>query len=144
MRITGSGKAETTPVRRRNAPSAGAGGGFSLDQTDDAGKDHPGPVTGAGPASMIGSLLSIQEVHDKGGGRRSALGRADEMLDLLDAVRHGLLIGSISEHKLRRLLSLSHMKREGFTDPRLGEILSDIELRAKVELAKLEMSKVVF
>ena len=65
------------------------------------------------------------------------------MLDLLDEVRHGLLIGVLPEHKLRRLLILSSVKREGFMDPRLGLILSDIELRAKVELAKLEMSRIV-
>jgi len=63
---------------------------------------------------------------------------------LLDAVRHGLLIGAVSDHKLRRLMALSNMKRDGFVDPRLSGLLSDIELRAKVELAKLEMSKINF
>lgn len=142
MKITGSGKIETTSVRRKNAPSTEKGGGFSLDRADDAGASKP--VSGAGPVSVVGSLLSIQEVDDQGGGQRKTLNRAEEMLDLLDDVRHGLLIGVMPEHKLRRLLSLSSVKREGFIDPRLGGILSDIELRAKVELAKLEMSKVNF
>lgn len=142
MKITGSGKIDTTPVRRKNVSRAGDGAGFSLDQADDTGGTKP--VSGAGPVSTVGSLLSIQEVDDQGGGQRKTLNRAEEMLDLLDDVRHGLLIGVLPEHKLRRLLTLSNVKREGFLDPRLGLILSDIELRAKVELAKLEMSKVAF
>jgi len=142
MKITGSGKIDTTPVRRKNVSRAVDGAGFSLDQADDAGGARP--ISGAGPVSVVGSLLSIQEVDDQGGGQRKTLNRAEEMLDLLDDVRHGLLIGVLPEHKLRRLLTLSNAKREGFMDPRLGLILSDIELRAKVELAKLEMSRVSF
>ncbi len=142
MKITGSGNIDTAPIRRKNVSRAGNGAGFSLDQTEDAGGTKP--VSGAGPTSSVGSLLSIQEVDDQGGGQQKTLNRAEEMLDLLDEVRHGLLVGVMPEYKLRRLLSLSNTKRDGFMDPKLGLILSDIELRAKVELAKLEMSKVIF
>lgn len=142
MKITGSGKIETTPVRRKNVSRSGDGATFALDHTDDSGDAKP--AAGVGPAAAIGSLLSIQEVDDSGKGHRDTLNRAEEMLDLLDEVRHGLLMGTLPERKLRRLLALSNTKREGFTDPRLGLILSDIELRAKVELAKLEMSKITF
>jgi|GEM_PF-252960 len=144
MKITGSGKIETSPARRKTASSIGGGAGFALDQTDEAAKEAARPVAGGGPVAVIGSLLSLQEVDDHSGGRRGALSRAGEMLDLLDAVRHGLLIGAVSDHKLRRLMALSNMKRDGFVDPRLSGLLSDIELRAKVELAKLEMSKINF
>lgn len=142
MKISGSGKIETTSVRRKVTPSTDNGGAFSLDRADDTSAAKP--VSGAGPVSVVGSLLSIQEVDDQGGAQRKTLNRAEEMLDLLDDVRHGLLLGVMPEHKLRRLLSLSKLKREGFIDPRLQEILSDIELRSKVELAKLEMSKINF
>jgi Class II flagellar assembly regulator len=142
MKITGSGKIETTPVRRKNAPRAGEGAGFSVEQSDDAAAARP--VTGAVNVPVVSSLLSIQEVDDQGHGRAGNLKRADEMLDLLDDVRHGLLIGALPERKLRRLLMLSSVKRDNFIDPRLSLILSDIELRAKVELAKLEMSKINF
>lgn len=144
MKITGSGKIETSPVRRKAASSVGVGAGFTLEQTDEAAKEAARPVAGSGPVAIVGSLLSLQEVDDHTGGRRSALSRADEMLDLLDSVRHGLLIGSVSEHKLRRLLALSNIRQDGFVDPRLRGILSDIELRVKVELAKLEMSNIKY
>ncbi|MSP42186.1 MAG: flagellar assembly protein FliX [Alphaproteobacteria bacterium] len=142
MKITGSGKFESAPVRRRSAVRSRDGVGFSVDQPDNVTESRP--VTGAAPVPVVSSLLSIQEVDDRGHGRANTLNEAEEMLDLLDDIRHGLLTGALPERELRRLLALSSVKREGFIDPRLSLILSDIELRAKVELAKLEMSKVIF
>lgn len=142
MKISGPGKIESTTVRRKNGASASNAAGFALDQADDTGGGGAKPVAGSGPVSVVGALLSIQEVDEQGGGQRETLNRADEMLNLLDDVRHGLLMGALPEAKLRRLLILSNIKRDGFLDPRLAGILSDIELRAKVELAKLEMSQV--
>ncbi len=144
MKITGSGKIETAPVRRKNETRPGNGAGFSLEQTDATDTGGPKPVSGAGPVAGVGALLSIQEVDDQGAGRKGVLNRAEEMLDLLDEIRHGLLKGMLPAQKLRRLLALSKVRREGFIEPKLDGILSDIELRAKVELAKLEMSKISY
>jgi len=60
------------------------------------------------------------------------------MLDQLDELRHGLLDGSISEESLGNLSKLVRAKRENVDDPQLMEVLDEIELRAEVELAKLE------
>ena len=40
--------------------------------------------------------------------------------------------------RLRELARLTKDKSNGFNDPKLKSILGDIELRARVELAKLE------
>lgn len=144
MKITGSGKLETSPVRRKNVAPAGNGAAFTIPHSEDINKtEGSAAAVSSGPVSHISNLLALQEVDDKAGeGRGRALNRAEEMLGLLDDIRHGLLLGALPAPKLRRLLSLSNMKRDGFIDPRLGLILSDIELRAKVELAKIEMSQV--
>ena len=42
--------------------------------------------------------------------------------------------------KLKQLALVARQQREEFTDPRLTEILNDIELRARVELAKYDPS----
>jgi len=60
------------------------------------------------------------------------------MLDQLDELRHGLLDGSISEESLGHRSKLVRAKRENVDDPQLMEVLDEIELRAEVELAKLE------
>lgn len=58
---------------------------------------------------------------------------------MLDQVRDGLLAGGIPRVTLNRLANAVTKRRENFTDPKLQTVLDEIELRAHVELAKLEM-----
>lgn len=59
------------------------------------------------------------------------------MLEQLEDVRIGLLTGSISQSQLQDLARNAKQAREEYLDPRLSEALDEIELRARVELAKL-------
>ena len=68
----------------------------------------------------------------------SAYHFGNRMLDLLDDLRHGLLRGAVPVSKLEGLLSLVRNQRDRIDDPRLAEVLDEIEVRAAVELAKLE------
>jgi hypothetical protein len=142
MKITGPGRVETTPVKRKNAPATGGGADFALDQGADGGKDsQTSAIAATGPVSSIGALIGLQEVGDEAlQSRRKAFSRAEEMLELLEDMRHGLLRGGVSINKINRLLLISRAGHEDFVDPALAQILADIETRAKVELAKIEMS----
>lgn len=62
------------------------------------------------------------------------------MLDLLDDVRDGLLAGHVSRDTLQRLVQLVGAKREDFVDPGLSSVMDEIDLRARVELAKLNFA----
>jgi DNA polymerase III delta prime subunit len=62
--------------------------------------------------------------------------RAETILDQLDQVRLALLTGSMSRQSLQQLSHLVRVQREQFNNPRLAEVLDEIELRAEVELAK--------
>lgn len=143
MKITGSGRTETTPVKRKNVSGAGSGSEFVLEESTDGGKSsQTNAPLATGRLSSLGALIGLQETCDKAHeGRRKAFERAEEMLDLLDDVRHGLLLGELSSSKLNRLLSITKVKDDDFADPGLVQILSDIKTRAKVELAKIEMSR---
>jgi hypothetical protein len=48
------------------------------------------------------------------------------------------LTGVISRDKLRKLTQVVSARRGEVTDPRLKEVLDEIDLRAQVELAKYE------
>jgi hypothetical protein len=85
----------------------------------------------------VSTLLSAQEVGNPLEERRQAIARGEDLLDHLDALRHGLLIGAFPPEKLDNLLNLVRQQQSRVTDPRLSEILGDIEVRAAVELAKL-------
>ena len=61
------------------------------------------------------------------------------MLDLLDDVRLGLLEGTIPASRLIALADTVRGKRDEVSDPRLAEVLDEIELRAAVEAAKVQL-----
>ena len=60
-----------------------------------------------------------------------------EILDRLEEIRRGLLMGSIPKDRLQELAHLVREKRERGADPVVSRLLDEIELRAEVELAKL-------
>jgi hypothetical protein len=62
------------------------------------------------------------------------------MLDLLDELRDGMLAGEISRSTLDQLTTLARSREEDFEDPGLTALVSEIELRALVELAKLDVA----
>ena len=80
------------------------------------------------------ALQGIEEDSPQSKGRR----RAEEILDRLDEIRQGLLAGSIPAAGLDRLVTVIRTQKAGVSDPRLAEILDEIDLRAQVELAKLD------
>ena len=87
----------------------------------------------------VDSILAVQEVSDATDER--ARGRArqygDEILERLEAIRRDLLIGATSREKLVELAQRLRSERVACTDSHLNEIIDEIELRAKVEIAKL-------
>jgi hypothetical protein len=117
---------------------AGAASGFS----PVAPQDTKPLAQGAGAAGLSGvdALLALQGVVSPAGERAKAVRRGRDMLDMLDEIRRGMLEGVISEGTLRRLSGLVNVKREDFVDPGLSQLLDDIDLRARVELAKLEFA----
>ena len=64
--------------------------------------------------------------------------RASRILDRLEDIRQGLLVGAISKPRLEELAGTIKETRETALDPAMSDILDEIELRAKIELAKLE------
>jgi len=62
--------------------------------------------------------------------------RAMDILDRLEDLRIQILTGGISRDKLLQLTHVVSAHRAQVTDPQLGEVLDQIDLRAQVELAK--------
>ncbi len=86
--------------------------------------------------TSIDSLLAAQEVDDPADRPARARQRAEDILDRLDRVRHGLLAGAFSRGDLECLARLVRMEKLEVNDAKLTEILEQIELRAEIELAK--------
>ena len=90
-------------------------------------------------ASAPDALFTIQEV-DTATDRRSrgrAIRRADVLLDQLSDLQADLLAGAVPAGRLQGLTKMLRAEREGVDDPRLRDLIDEIELRAEVELAKV-------
>jgi hypothetical protein len=138
MKIAGTGPINPPGARRRDKARGSQESGFASELSHTA--ESPGaPV--ASQVESLSSLLAAQEVDDQSGkGKKSAVDRAELLLDKLDQLRHGLLMGKISGRQLSDLVNTVRRRQNQFVDPRIREVLDEIELRAAVELAKLQKS----
>ena len=140
MEVNGTGKVDrTSSLRRAGKTSAthGASSSFSVASPPD--EPIASMVSGPGPIAALDSILALQGMDDTTDGRSRGLKHGEHLLDMLDQVRDGLLAGGIPRATLNRLASAVTRRKEQFADPHLQEVLDEIELRAHVELAKLEM-----
>jgi hypothetical protein len=135
MKITGTGPVRSSPTRRKEAVGGGASGAFAAELHQGS---RAQASAGAGPLETLEALLAVQEVPDptESGGR--AKRHAEDLLDRLDEVRNALLVGTLSRQKLDELARMVRSRRERVADPGLSGVLDEIELRCRVELAKLE------
>jgi hypothetical protein len=134
MEIKGPGRVETSAIKRK-APNGAAGSGFAV---SDAPESHGQIVAGPGPIAALDSILMLQGMDDSTEGKSKAKAHGEQLLDLLDSVRDGLLAGGIPRATLNKLAVAVTRRHEAFADPKLQDVLDQIELRAHVELAKLE------
>ena len=138
MKISESGPIRSQPLRRIGRTGNGKSAEFAnhLAAGDDDQTPASSPVTGGASVGTVDSLLSLQEVGGATTGRSKGLQRASDLLDRLDEIRHGLLMGGLSRETLQDLACSVRQQRALVSDPALGEILDQIEVRAAVELAK--------
>jgi hypothetical protein len=137
MKIEGPRPVDSTRFAR--AQRAGGASTFTPEMPHEARATAQAAVSV--PLTAIDTLIALQEVPDLLAGRSKAARRGRDMLDLLEDIRDGLLQGGISRATLHRLLQLVNVKREEFADPGLSALLDDIELRARVELAKFQFAE---
>ena len=134
MKISGSG-----PVRpgtsRPGKKTGSSDEKFSVEKTEES--TPASSAVSAGPVTSVDSLLALQEVPDAMTGRSKGIMRAEDMLDHLDDIRLGLLMGAIPKNKLTSLVQVVRDQRDQVDDSRLATVLDEIEVRAAVELAKL-------
>ena len=134
MEIKSTSRVESGVVRRKPA-SAGASVSFTVSEPAES---HAQIVAGPGPIAALDSILALQDMGDATDGRSKGLAHGEQLLDILDSVRDGLLAGGIPRATLNRLAVAVTRRHDVFADPKLQDVLDQIELRAHVELAKLE------
>ena len=130
--LNGTGAAAVSvPVRRASS------GTFSV-----GGEAATRAATAAGAPRVIGgidALLALQGFDDPLERRRRAVKRGRTALDALDALKLGLLSGTLETGALAALKSVAAELADRTGEPELDTVLAEIELRVGVELAKIGM-----
>ena len=133
MRIENNVRTAAIGARSTTGRSGTAGPAFEV--------RDPGPAQRAaaaaptGPTAAIDALLALQAVEDPLLTRKRLVRRGRSLLDALDALRADLLVGAVGEGHLNQIMALIGQVRERH-EPGLDAVLDEIELRARVELAK--------
>lgn len=105
-----------------------------LDSTSDV--EESSAAQDASPVGHVTGVLNLQEVDDALARAAKGKLRAQDLLDKLDQLRMDILGGAINREKLLQLAKAVNARRTEVSDPKLAEILDEIDLRAQVELAK--------
>lgn len=133
-RIDGPGSIRPPSTVRRTSKTSSVSGPSFSEHLEEA----EGAAAAQGPSALgaVSGVLNIQEVDDALA--RAARGklRAEDLLQKLDDIRLDLLSGTLTKASLERLAAVVHSRRAQVDDPKLSEILDEIDLRAQVELAK--------
>jgi hypothetical protein len=135
MQILGAAPPLVAGAPREAGRAAPAGTGFTV----PSGAPTAAPALAAAPLASLQALVALQALPDATERRRRSVRRGGALLDRLEEIRLALLDGALPADTLIRLRAELAAAREGTDDPRLDGLLQEIEVRAEVELAKLEM-----
>jgi hypothetical protein len=137
MKVTGAGG--MSPAVGPKAARPAGGDGFRIASSGAAaGPSQTAAVSAARSVMGVDALVALQDVGGPLERKRRAVSRAGRMLDALDDLKAGLLVGELSTGDLERLRRAVRDERAHTDDPNLEAVLDEIELRAAVEVAKLE------
>ena len=134
MRIygpNGTARAATPTAARRTG-----GGSFTVSE-----QEAPRNSTAAGSLraiSTVDALIAegVTTVEDPAERKKRSVARGRSALDVLDALKLGLLDGSVDQSTLARLKIVSEGLADESGDKGLDMVLGEINLRVAVELAK--------
>lgn len=134
MKIERFSGPKTGAARRSGRASGAGGGGFA--RALAGGPSQAAAPASASPVHALNPLLALQEVADSTEGRSRARRRANELLDRLDELRLAIVMGGVPLNQLESIAQLLRQRQERVDDPKLAQIINEIEIRAAVELAK--------
>ena len=133
MRIYGpNGTTLGTPASGTRRTSSS---GFALPE-DAASAAETRAAAAPKATANIDALIAMQGIEDPTERRRRSVARGKGVLDVLDDLKLRLLSGNLDSATMLRLRDPAANLKSSSGDPGLDAVLSEIELRVEVELAK--------
>jgi hypothetical protein len=141
MKITEYGSIKSATDIKRKRAVGGADGSFAnllgIGDAEEAGAASS--LSDIAGTSSVSNLLALQEISEEEHRRKKLVQKGKNLLGELEKLRSQLLTGSVPLSLLQNLGHQLSVERQAVSDPKLLELMDEIELRAAVELAKLEM-----
>ncbi|WP_232628576.1 flagellar assembly protein FliX [Methylobacterium sp. Leaf118] len=137
-RFAAAAAGSTTGRRRGTAPGAFSAEGAAPQRASTAGTAQTGMLAG------LDSLLALQgqdRADTPAERRRRSVQRGHDLLDGLDRLKAALVGGRVASGDLRAIAGRLAERMPESGDPRLDALVAEIELRAAVELAKLDAAR---
>ena len=132
MRIYGA--SGSALAAKPGAARRSAGGTFSVSEQDEP--QTPAPASGLRAISTVDALLALQGIETATERKKRAVAKGRNALDVLERLKVALLDGSLDQSTLARLKVAAEGLTDESGDPGLDDVLSAIDLRVAVELAK--------
>ena len=138
----GDSKGPKSASGTKKSSSAHADGSVDFSQYVNKGSSETSNVSTTQSIAQLDSLLAVQEVEDptERAARKRAHFRADNILEKLDQIRIKMLGGNLTVGHMVDVADVIASHRDKINDPALTAIMDEIDLRAQVELAKMQVS----
>ena len=143
MKIDGT-KSSTDIQKKKDAKKSSSDGGAFKSMMDGAQETTKtvGSAVSSGIAS-IDALLAAQTTEDPAQekAKQRMKDRANDILAELDNLKLAMMNGRVTVGHMVSIADVVATHRDQIKDPELSTIMDEIDLRAHVELAKLEIAK---
>lgn len=139
MRTSPLDRALRSPALRRKSSGRPLDAGAFAEHLRAGEPPDAAEVAPVGPPSALLALLDVQEADADGrtSRRRAALCRGDVLLGRLESLRTEILFGRIAPQRLQALAQALREERAPSGDDEIEAVLTEIDLRVEVEIAKL-------
>ncbi len=135
-------------IDKISGPKGATGVGSTAKTSKAGGAGFAKALAEAGAAREVASVASVSgitaimpviepDADEQGQKRRRAVLRGEALLEELEGLKLALLNGSYPTERLEALLKLTQSRMESTQNEELNALLVEIDLRARVELAKL-------
>lgn len=124
--------------RRASAPGAFAAAEAETQRASAAGTAQTGMLAGLDAILTLQGQDGTDTPQER---RRRSVQRGHDLLDGLDRLKAALIGGRVATSDLRAIAGRLAERTPETGDPRLDGLLAEIEVRAAVELAKLDTAR---
>ncbi|MDE3038374.1 MAG: flagellar assembly protein FliX [Pseudomonadota bacterium] len=138
MKITGYGSITPSSTVKKSGGVSRIGNFANILATSETSETVSSVPTGDVAVTDLSNLLALQEISEEDIRRRKLAQQGKGIIDVLEGLRRQLLVGTLPPRLLHDLRRQIELRKQLVNDPTLTAIVEDIELRAAVELAKLE------